>query len=268
MPMRRRRPRRLLVTGGSGFLGRHIVAGPASEPWEVLAPSSQALDLRDAESVRSTLDDLKPTAIIHTAYRRGDRRAIVDATRHVAGAAEHLGCRLVNVSTDAVFPGRLEPYTEADPPAPVHDYGREKAEAEQIVAATCPTAVTVRTSLLYGRSELSSHELAVRDVISGRSRMAFFTDEIRCPALAEDLAASLVELAERPEITGMLHITGPDAFSRADLATMTARRHGWDATKLRFSTIEESDLTRPRRVVLDSSHARGYGIAVRGPLVV
>jgi dTDP-4-dehydrorhamnose reductase len=95
--------------------------------------------------------------------------------------------------------------------------------------------------------------------------MSFFADEIRSPVLVDDLAAALVELADRDGIGGVLHVGGPSALSRAELARMSARRHGWDESELSFSTIAESGLTRPGKVVLDSSLARSYGIAVRGP---
>ncbi len=273
MTIRRVRPKRLkllYVTGSSGFLGGHIVNGIAAEPWEIVAQTSQALDLRNRDSVINVIGDWRPTAIIHTAYRRNDRRSNVDATRHVAEAAAKFGARLVHVSTDAVFAGRPAPYTEQDSPTPIHDYGRQKAEAEQIVAEFCPGAVIVRTSLLlggsrYGGTELSGHEIAVRDAISSRSPMTFFTDEVRSPVLVDDLAASLTKLAGRPEIVGVLHLAGPEAVTRADLARMIARRHGWDATRLRFSTLADSGLSRPGHVVLDSSLARSQGLAVRGP---
>mgnify|MGYP001815507064 CR=1 FL=1 len=230
-----------------------------------MAPSSQAVDLRNAESISSFVGDWKPTAIIHTAYRRDERASIVDASRNVAEAAEHSGARLVHVSTDALFAGRLAPYREIDEPTPVHDYGRFKAEAEAMVATTSPAAVIVRTSLIYGRQELSIHELAVRDVVSGRSQMMFFTDEFRSPVVVDDLASALVDLAGRNDLAGRLHLGGPEPLSRADLAIRTARRQGWDESKLRFSTIQESGLHRPGRVVLDSSLAASHGLTVGGP---
>jgi dTDP-4-dehydrorhamnose reductase len=265
MAIRHRRPGRLFVTGGAGFLGRHIVNGPATERWEVVAPSSQGLDLRHAEHVSSTIRDWKPTAIIHTAYRLGERSSIVDASANVADAARRYGVRLVHVSSDLVFGGRPAPYTESDEPTPIIEYGRDKADAEDVVARRCPDAVIVRTSLLFGRSEMSNHELAVRDAISGRARMTFFTDEIRSPVLVDDLAAELVGLAAGHRLSGVLHLGGPEPLSRSELAIMTAHRHGWDARKLRFSTIQESGQVRPGRIELDSSLARSHGIALRGP---
>lgn len=263
--MRPHRHHRLFVTGGSGFLGRHIVNGPASEPWDVIAPGSSALDLRLRDPVIDMVRDWRPAAIVHTAYRRGDRAAIVDASQHVAEAAVAVGARLVHVSSDALFRGQLARYTEHDRPSPVHDYGLDKADAEELVAAIAPGAAIVRTSLIYGTRTLSGHEIAVRDVVAGESDMVFFTDEIRSPVLVDDLAAALVDLVRMPEVAGVLHLGGPDPLSRADLARMTAERQGWDVGRLRYSTIEESGLARPSKVVLDSSKAAGLGLAVRGP---
>jgi dTDP-4-dehydrorhamnose reductase len=264
---RSRRPRRLFVTGGAGFLGRHIVDGAAGQGWEIVAPSSQSLDLRIADSVHSAIGDWKPTAIVHTAYRKDDRASIVDATRNIAEAAERHGVRLVHQSTDALFRGRRAPYREIDEPTPITDYGRYKAEAERIVTATAPGAIIVRTSLLFGSRELSGHELAVSDAISGRSAMKFFTDEIRSAVVVDDVAGALVQLAERTDLVGHLHLGGPEPLSRAELAVRTARRHGWDESKLAFSSLEGSGLVRPTRVVLDSSLAASYGFSLRSPPV-
>ena len=40
---------------------------------------------------------------------------------------------------------------------------------------------------------------------------------------------------------------------------------GWDESRLRFSTIADSGMTRPANVVLDSTWARHHGLGVRGP---
>jgi dTDP-4-dehydrorhamnose reductase len=260
------RKRMLFVTGGAGFLGRHTVNGPLAASWEIVAPSSTSLDLRHRSSVLSVIGDWRPTAIVHTAYRRGDRASIVDATRHVAEAAAASGARLVHVSTDAVFAGRQRPYDERDAPSPRDDYGRDKADAERLVGELCPGAAIVRTSLLVGRSELSNHERTVGDAIEGRSPIVFFRDEVRTPALVDDVAAGLTELAGRPDISGVIHLSGPDALSRAELAVLIAHRHGWDATRLRLGEMGDARRHRPARVVLDSSYARSLGIGIRGPL--
>jgi dTDP-4-dehydrorhamnose reductase len=107
---------------------------------------------------------------------------------------------------------------EADEPAPVTDYGRAKAAAEERVAATHPGALVVRTSLLYGGPEPSKHELAARD-----PALTFYTNEIRSPVQVGDLAAALLELAAL-DVWGPLHVAGADAVSRAQFAELIAGR--------------------------------------------
>jgi dTDP-4-dehydrorhamnose reductase len=42
---------------------------------------------------------------------------------------------------------------------------------------------------------------------------------VRCPVAASDLAAALVELVD-VDVTGVLHVAGPDALTRAELAAL------------------------------------------------
>ncbi len=255
----------MLITGGSGFLGRHLTQGAATAQWELIAPSSASMDVRRRSSVASAIADWKPTAVVHLAYRKGDRPTTVDGSRHVAEAAAACGARLVHLSSDVIFPGRMAPYGEDDPARPLTEYGRHKRDAEQAVLSACPAAVVVRTSLLYGTDDVATIQHDVRRALSGPDRqpMTFFTDEIRCPAHATDVAAAVAELARRPEVSGPLHVAGPEPVSRADFARTVARWLGLDSLALKTSTIAEAGLVRPARVVLDTRRALDLGIVCR-----
>lgn len=233
--------------------------------WEMIAPTSAMLDVRRADQVRATFEDWRPQAIAHLAYRYADRRSIVDASRNVAEAAAAIGARLIHLSTDAVFAGRPQPYTEEDEPFAIIEYGRDKLDAERAVAAACPGAVLLRTSLLYGTDQLAQSQLDVRAAVNGTSSMVYFTDEVRCPAHAGDVAAAVAALAARLDISGPLHLAGPRPMSRAELAELNARWMGLAAGRLRTSTIAESGTVRPGHVVLDSSRAATLGLRCRDP---
>lgn len=233
---------RLHVTGATGYLGRELVR---------LRPgaSTVRVDVRHARAVLELFERVRPNVVIHTAYRQEGEGAwgvTVGGSESVARAAAAVAARLLHLSTDVVFDGRKgSPYVEHDPPSPVTDYGRAKAEAERRVAAAQPGALLVRTSLIYGGADYplgpSKHELAARDP-SG----TFFANEIRCPIQVRDLAEALLELAAT-DLSGPLHVAGADGVSRAEFAELVAGR------PVRTAPAPES---RPLDCRLDSSRAQ------------
>ena len=231
---------KLVVTGGSGYLGSELLRRS-----DAVGLGSADVDVRDAAAVERVLASHRPEVVIHTAYRQDPPDAWpvnVDGSRHVARAARRLGARLIHVSTDVVFGGRLgRPYVETDPPDPVTEYGRSKATAEDVVHEERPDALIVRTSLIYGGETPSKHELAAREAAN-----VFFTNELRSPIQVGDLAEALLELAVTG-VTGLLHVAGPDGVSRCDFARLVTR------ADVRCAPAPE---TRPLDCRLDSSRAR------------
>jgi dTDP-4-dehydrorhamnose reductase len=258
-----RRNQLLFVTGGSGFVGRHLTRSAALGQWEVVAPSSATVDITSPERVRDQILQWKPKAVVHLAYRKDDPRTIVGGSVNVARAAAEVGARLVHMSTDVVFGGRPQPYTEHDAPTPSTDYGRWKAQAEAEVMAVNPAALLVRTSLVYGTDHVATIQRDVERALRGEAAITFFTDEYRCPVHADDLAAALAELARRPDLRGAIHVGGPEVLSRVEFARHMAAWMGYDPAPLRTSTIAESGMQRPACVVLDSSYAASLGVRCR-----
>jgi dTDP-4-dehydrorhamnose reductase len=260
----------LFVTGLAGYLGRAVVTAARAAGWDVAGtvyrrtrtgsemPPAFQLDIRDAAAIDRALAEVRPDAVIHTAYRRtGDDAAAVNArgAANVARAATAQGARLVHVSSDVVFRGNLgRPLREGDPPDPVTDYGASKAAAEALVAEADPAAVLARTSLIYGGDEPSGHERMVIDAAAGTIDATFFADEIRCPVTAGDLAAALVELAALPEVAGPLHVAGADSVSRLEFARLVAAHAGRDRSVLRGGP---GPAGRPKDLTLDCSRTAG-----------
>ncbi len=184
--------RTTLITGGSGFLGAHVVAaavarsqaeGTLAEPLgplvvaqcrssALLAPrfcspreAAQWIEADLPGDLEALLARVKPTEIVHCAAlsRAADceadpahARAInVEAPGQLATWAAAHGARLVHVSTDLVFGAEDAPeggFAEDAVPAPVSEYGRTKLEGERAVLEALPTATVARLPLLYGDS--------------------------------------------------------------------------------------------------------------------
>ena len=261
--------RRLLITGGSGYLGRAL-ASQAPALWDAIAtyhhnPPGLAgvaplpLDLRDAPAAERAIAEQRPDVVIHTAYVQDgpDLEAItVAGSAAVARAAQACGARLVHLSSDVIFDGeRAGSYTEDDPPAPVSAYGRAKAAAEREVRAIDPAALIVRTSLIYGGAEPSKHEQLAIDAGAGRAAIRFFSDELRCPVAVGDLAGALLELAAL-DVQGILNVAGADIVSRYEFAQLVVRAAGGDPAALQSAISAHSATPRPRNCALDSGRAQ------------
>ena len=218
---------RLLITGGSGYLGRHLVRLVAAEFADsfgyttfsadpLALPQGVALDLRDGLVVARFVADFAPTTVIHTAgsNRTPDMTAvIVEGTRHIVEASTAVGARLIHLSTDSVFDGLSAPYDETAASAPLNDYGRAKAAAEAIVAEH-PDAVIVRTSLIYGLDEMDNGTAWMVEALRAGRPVTLFPNQIRNPVWVESLCRACLELVELP-YRGVLNVAGRQAMTRA-----------------------------------------------------
>src|SRR6185436_8753692 len=146
-------PRRLLVFGGSGFLGVHVVRAGIAAGCEVgvagrTAPAVgveaeriayESCDALVAGDSARAIEHFAPDAIIVCAalasiadcerYPKLAHTLNVDSPAAIARGARERGAHFVLVSTDLVFGGRAPPaerYTERDEPAPLSEYGRTK----------------------------------------------------------------------------------------------------------------------------------------------
>jgi dTDP-4-dehydrorhamnose reductase len=268
-------PGPLLVTGGTGYLGAELLRQATDRPLVATHLSAApgdggatwlSLDVRDAGAVRQTMEEVRPTAVVHTAYRQegaGARETTVGGAEAVAAAAHAVGARLVHLSSDVIFDGtKPGPYTEEDPPSPITEYGRAKADAESLVAAAHPQAVLVRTSLIYGGDGESRHEALALRAAGGDRELGFFDDELRCPVLVSELAAAVLELVDRPE-RGVLNVAGGEVVTRYEFACLVAEAAGLGPEAIRRTSIADAGLERPRNCALHTGRARGL---LRTPL--
>jgi UDP-glucose 4-epimerase len=164
---------RALVTGGAGFLGRHVVGRLLQDGFDVTSidvkehghPGVRTVvaDLLDQDSVieaAAGIDVICHIGAIGDVYLAGERPALaaavnVTGTANVAEAALRHGSRIVYASTWEVYGRpRYEPVDEEHPCAPDHPYNITKLAGEQILLAAdrlrgVPT-VSLRLGTAYG----------------------------------------------------------------------------------------------------------------------
>jgi dTDP-4-dehydrorhamnose reductase len=243
---------RLLVTGAAGLLGRELLRTakhdvvPAYHSQTV--PGGVQFDVRHRDQVHAVIRDVRPDAIIHTAYRQDDWATTADGAVNVALAAD--GARLVFVSSDAVFGSRAVAFDEHEPPCPATPYGAAKAAAETTIRTIRPDAVIARTSIIVGSDGDSGEEQRVRRLAAGEPG-TFFTGNIRRPVHVADLASALLELLTS-DAEGIAHLAGPESLSRHQLGCLIAIRDGLDPDAL------PSTPGAPSNIQLDSRRTQAF----------
>lgn len=152
---------KLLITGGTGFLGRRAAEALQTRGFQVLAPSHGELDITDAEAVRSWFRENRPEAVIHTAavsdtgvcqqQPAWSETVNVDGCVHLANACREYGAKLVLCSSDQVYSGSTltGPHREDEPVSPNNVYGNQKRLAEQRCLEILPDTVCLRLSWMY-----------------------------------------------------------------------------------------------------------------------
>ena len=219
---------RILITGGSSYLGQHLVPLAAASHTvtysyfqnnPALPVQGHQLDIRDETAVRRLIFIVQPEIIIHLAgSNRGAQMAAVirQGAGNVMWAAREVGARLIHLSTDSIFCGDAAPYDETAFPTPINEYGRAKADAEVIVQQH-PNSVIIRTSLIYGLERMDQGTRWMADALAKGEAVILFSNQIRNPVWANSLCAAILELAHN-RYRGILNVAGSQVLTRAKFA--------------------------------------------------
>ncbi|MBO7251503.1 MAG: sugar nucleotide-binding protein [Oscillospiraceae bacterium] len=155
--------KRMLVTGGSGFLGSRVVKFFETK-YEVLAPTRQQMDITDEKRVCETVLSFRPDVVIHCAAMSDVGRCQrepevswawnVTGSIYVAKAAGLVGAKCLLCSSDQVYFA-----------TPENLYAQEKLTAEREGLQINPDCVFLRLSWMYDP-----------DLTSTSQRSDFFTN--------------------------------------------------------------------------------------------
>jgi len=254
---------RALVVGIDGIIGKGLAAALAGRGWTVIGttrrgtPAALPLDLAALPAAVV----LPPTNILFLCAamtRQTDCRADAglaalvnrDAPIRLARAAAEQGVRTVFLSSSAVFDGRKPWRPATDPPCPLNDYGRLKAEAEAGVLALPGGTVVRLTKVLHGDAPLFRGWI---DALGHGKRIRAFTDLRMAPVGIDDAVRALVQVAEMDE-AGIFQVSGAHDIGYADAARHLARRLGHPAGRVKPVSAADGipACDRPENTSLDT----------------
>ena len=234
----------ILVTGASGFVGRHLLTSLGAAGYAVRAavrPSSRvgAADLIEIVRVPNFEEGLDwapvlrgVSAVVHLAALAHTQADVTEqhydrvnraATKALADAAAKAGvAHFVFVSSIRAQSGPSADHVldESDAPCPVDAYGRSKLAAEAAVAAAGMPCTIFRPVLVYGPQVRGNMARLVR-LAASRLPLPIGALKNRRSVLAVDnlVAAIRLALAEPPAGRDTYVIADPDPISTADIIT-------------------------------------------------
>lgn len=201
---------KLLVTGGAGFIGSHVVDGLLQQGHSVavvdnlstgrrnnVPPQARLIeeDIRDAHALFRILEEESPHVVLHLAAQMNVRRSLEDpawdasinvlGSIHLFQACARVGVRRIVFASSggAVYGERLRGHCrESDVPRPSSPYGIGKLAAEHygrsLVERGGPEFTVLRLANVYGHGQNPAGEAGVvalflREMKEGRSPVIF-----------------------------------------------------------------------------------------------
>ncbi len=236
--------KKILITGGSGFVGGHLVTQAKTNyevhaqfnnnPLKIENSFAHQFDLSRVSQIDTLLNDITPDVIIHTAAIANpdaceddpDSALMVNikATEELSKWAQKNGVRFIFTSTDMVFDGTRGNYKEIDPPNPISFYSRTKVTAEEFIKGNISNYVIARVALVYGigiTRNSSFFEKMIEQLNKGKS-ITLFHDQFRSPILVDNLSEALLELAGN-DFVGVIHLGGSERISRWEFGLKTCQ---------------------------------------------
>jgi dTDP-4-dehydrorhamnose reductase len=188
--------KKILVTGGSGLLGNHVLPLDTA----LIAPVHAEMDITNLASVEATIEKYAPDIVLHLAaatkppeHEKSAEPGIVVniiGTANIALACARRGIRLVYTSTDYLYVGE-GPHKESEAIMPPYKFGWSKLGGEASVAIV-PGSLIIRLS--FGPVPFPWEK-----VYEGQYNSKLYVDEM----------APLILAAAKTEETGIMNVGGP-----------------------------------------------------------
>ncbi len=272
----------ILITGGSGQVGRELRRFAWPHGVEAHCPGRDALDLSDMRQIAGLIASRPWSAVINAAAFTGVDQAQTQvaeawklnalAPAVLAAETAKAGIPLVHVSTDYVFSGtKRRAYLEGDRVGPLGVYGASKEGGEQAVRTGNERHAIIRTAWVMSPHR-ANFLLTILRLARERERLQVVADQLGSPTSARHLAGALAKIAlrlaeDRSAPTGTFHLANSGSASRHGLAIEILRqasRAGHGAPPI--DPVATADLPaaparRPANSVLACAKiAKAYGI--------
>jgi dTDP-4-dehydrorhamnose reductase len=226
--------------------------------------SKTDLDITNREQIKETIERLNPWAIVNTAsFVKLDHAEVAcdscyqintHGPENLAYFSNLYNIKLLTFSSDMVFDGaKNDPYFENDAVNPLNTFGQSKALAEQYVLKNDPSALIVRTGILFSPWDHQNDVVSIINSFKTQKEFMVEHDVFISPTYVPDLVNTSLNLLIDDE-SGIWHLANSGTVSRAALAMEIARRGGYNLNLVNPVSVHTMDYkaVRPKYTSLQS----------------
>lgn len=264
-------PRKILVTGANGQLGRALRKVYSEREAEFCTRAEFDIThppARDWNEYRAIINCAAYNDVNGAETERGTAWAVnADAVAGLARIASEHDLTLVHVSSDYVFDGLNTEHTEDELPSPLSAYGASKSAGETAARAT-PRHYVIRTSWVFGEGANFMATMA-RLADKGVSP-SVVSDQRGRPTHADDLAHGIAHLLATKAEYGVYNITSDgDAVGRDEIAMSVFIGVGADpsdvtpVTTAQYAELNGPEAPRPKESTLSLDKIKATGFSPR-----
>ena len=260
---------RVLVTGASGMLGKDLVGLfyetggydiytaqiDKTEIPDRKGLHSVTFDLTDSKVFSGYLHEIRPELIIHCAAivnvdsceKDKDKALKLHSETIKQIAIDSPSSKLVYISTDSVFDGKIGDYSESDKPNPLNYYAKTKWEGEKNTLKLVKNSMVVRTNI-YGfhlqPNRISLAEWALDNLQNKRS-IGGFIDVWFNPVYTMQLAEAILKLINI-KFSGIINVAAGTVVSKYSFLTELARIFEYDPGLIEMKSVDSMNFTARR----------------------
>lgn len=248
-----------LITGANGQLGKEWVRFLSGIDAEVVATTSNQLDIVDGDRVSDLISKIVPDVVVNcAAYTKVDqaesdfdRAMSVNKTgvQNLVSACEETDSILIHFSTDYVFPGtkddrKMYPfgYPENAKTDPINRYGISKRAGEIVLEKSSIDWLLIRVSWLCS-SDGSNFVNTMLRLGLEHGEVSVVEDQTGSPSYTFDVVEKAHQLL-KDDHRGIYHISSSGEISWADFAEAIFSKSGQKTTLNRISTSQYKTIAK------------------------
>ena len=267
---KRERPKKTLVIGARSFIGQHFIrrykhnrqdifftdhkSSNVSRRFDLLNPNFSLLPFNQDYSY-----GLIAAAIPNIAFCEQNPHMTYQSNVVTPLALGKVFCdngiTPIYFSSDYVFNGCKERFTENSSYSPVSEYGRQKVELEQRIPEVCGENYLIfRLSKVYGTTagDGTLFDEMFQALLQGKTVQAA-SDQVFCPIDIDDVIEVLFR-AQRVGLRGLFNLCGLEVWNRYELALQVAESLGLRANRIKEISLDDlnPDLIRSKYTAMST----------------